>query len=85
VLSRDDADKSQGGVFQAEARILTVDRSIDNQWLVAGGLEEGELVVIEGLMKIQAGKPVKGVPGDEGKQAVDASPAGAAAPSGKAD
>lgn len=48
--------------FNVESRVITVDRSIDNQWLVTEGLKEGELVLLEGVQKLQAGKPVKGVP-----------------------
>lgn len=62
VLFKDETNKDQEGVYSLEARTITVDRSIDNQWLVTNGLKEGELIVLEGLTKVQAGKPVNGVP-----------------------
>ena len=88
VLSRDDAPtEKQSGVYLAEARILTIDRSIDRQWLVTDGLKEGELVVTEGLMKIRVGTPVKGEPDSQQEQAADANHAkeGIASPTGKAE
>jgi membrane fusion protein (multidrug efflux system) len=62
VLTPDSSNAAQNGVYHPEARILTVSRSVGNQWLVTDGLTEGELIVLEGLMKIQGGGPVKGVP-----------------------
>jgi RND family efflux transporter, MFP subunit len=46
-------------LFLAEQRILLLDRALDNQWLVSGGLKAGELVLVEGISKIRAGRPVK--------------------------
>jgi membrane fusion protein (multidrug efflux system) len=88
VLSPDETDAKQDGVYRAEARILTIDRSIDNQWLVTGGLTEGELIVLEGLMQIQAGKPVKGVPEEKPAQpgaGANVAGAGGGASAGKAE
>jgi membrane fusion protein (multidrug efflux system) len=82
VLSPDNSDPPRDGVYLPETRILTIDRSIGNQWLVTDGLKEGERIVLEGLIKIQGGKPVKAVPGDDalpGPGERDASPAGSGA------
>lgn len=61
VLHKDDSISDQPDVFGLEARVITVDRSIDNQWLVTDGLEEGELILLEGIMRVRPGMNVKGV------------------------
>ncbi|WP_449244809.1 efflux RND transporter periplasmic adaptor subunit [Desulfobacca acetoxidans] len=45
-----------------QQRLLTLDRAIGDQWLVASGLKIGERVVVEGVMKVQPGISVKVVP-----------------------
>lgn len=60
VLTRDE----EGGpdVFMVTTRVLTVDRVINgDSLLVTDGLKEGDLLMVDGIMKLQAGKPVKGV------------------------
>jgi membrane fusion protein (multidrug efflux system) len=42
--------------------MITMDRSIGNQWLVTDGLKEGDLVIVEGLMRVRPGMPVKALP-----------------------
>lgn len=42
-----------------EARMVEVNRTIGDQWLVDGGLTAGERVIIEGLQKIRPGMPVQ--------------------------
>lgn len=44
---------------QVELRVLQVNRSIGNQWLVSGGLKAGERVITEGLQKVHPGSVVK--------------------------
>ena len=61
VLVKDDSVKDQPDVFKMEARVITIDRSIDNQWLVTEGLAEGDLILLEGIMRARAGMMVKGV------------------------
>jgi len=41
-----------------EKRILTVERAIDNQWLVLSGINAGDKVVVEGSLKIRSGSEV---------------------------
>ena len=41
-----------------EARALTTGRSVGNQWLVEGGLQTGDRVIIEGLQKTAPGATV---------------------------
>ena len=44
-----------------ESRILTVERTIDNQWLVLSGIKAGDKVVVEGSLKVRAGSEVSTV------------------------
>jgi membrane fusion protein (multidrug efflux system) len=44
-----------------EQRLLTLDRAIGNQWLVASGLAAGDHIVVEGLQKVRPGMPVREV------------------------
>jgi membrane fusion protein, multidrug efflux system len=41
-----------------ESRILTVERTVDNQWLVTDGIKAGDKVVVEGSLKIRSGSEV---------------------------
>lgn len=47
-----------------QQRILTVDRTIGDQWLVTDGLSGGDRVIIEGMLKVRPGDTVKPVPLD---------------------
>ncbi|HVO12244.1 MAG TPA: efflux RND transporter periplasmic adaptor subunit [Vicinamibacteria bacterium] len=47
---------------KVQQRLLTVDRAIGDRWLVTDGLGEGDRVIVEGLLKIRPGMPVKPVP-----------------------
>ena len=44
-----------------EQRLLTLDRAIGNQWLVASGIAAGDHIVVEGLQKVRPGMPVREV------------------------
>lgn len=44
---------------KVEQRMLTLDRAIDNQWLVSSGLAAGDRVIVEGLQKVRPGAAVK--------------------------
>jgi len=41
-----------------ERRVLTVERAIENQWLVLSGIKAGEKVIVEGSMKAKPGNEV---------------------------
>ena len=41
-----------------ERRVLTVERSLENQWLVLSGIKSGERVIVEGSMKAKPGSEV---------------------------
>jgi len=56
---------AQGKVVQ---RQITLDRAIGNVWLVSSGITPGERVIVEGLLKIKPGVPVKAVPFKEDMQ-----------------
>ncbi|WP_158515721.1 efflux RND transporter periplasmic adaptor subunit [Pararhizobium polonicum] len=46
---------------KAETRVLTTSGSIGNNWLVTGGLKDGEQLIVDGLQKISEGTTVKPV------------------------
>jgi len=48
------------GVVQQ--RTLTLDRAIDNQWLVLSGLSAGERLIVESMMNVRPGMAVKIIP-----------------------
>lgn len=43
---------------KVEERVLTVDRSIGNNWLVTAGIEDGDRVIVEGMQRTQIGQDV---------------------------
>jgi len=45
-------------------RPLTLDRAIDDKWLVAAGLAPGDRVIVEGLLMLRPGTPVQATPFD---------------------
>ncbi len=47
---------------KVEPRPLTLDRAIGDKWLVSSGLEPGDRVIVEGMLKAMPGIPVKAVP-----------------------
>jgi membrane fusion protein, multidrug efflux system len=47
---------------KVEAKVLKADRTIGDKWLVTDGLKPGDRVIMEGLMKVRPGMPVKAVP-----------------------
>jgi membrane fusion protein (multidrug efflux system) len=64
---------------KVEPRPLTLDRAIGNMWLVSSGLEPGDRVIVEGMLKAMPGSPVKAVP-FENSEKNNASNANAAQP-----
>jgi membrane fusion protein (multidrug efflux system) len=47
---------------KAELRPIVVDRTVGDKWLVASGLKPGDKVIVEGLLKIKPGQPIRPVP-----------------------
>ena len=72
-VSRDRRGNPQALIVDAEGkaalRMLTVDRTIGDQWLVTDGLAPGDRVIVEGLKMLRPGTPVKAVPFTESNTA----------------
>jgi membrane fusion protein (multidrug efflux system) len=49
--------------------MLSLNRTIGDQWLVSSGLKSGERVMVEGMMKVRPGATVKAVPWESAKAA----------------
>ncbi|HPC07876.1 MAG TPA: efflux RND transporter periplasmic adaptor subunit, partial [Smithella sp.] len=49
---------------KVQQKPLTLDRAIGSEWLVSSGLEPGDKVIVEGMLKVKPGIPVKAVPFD---------------------
>jgi membrane fusion protein (multidrug efflux system) len=63
----------------AEQRMLSVERTVGDRWLVTGGLASGDQVIVEGMQRVRPGTPVKAVPWEANKpqQAQPAAPGAA--------
>ncbi len=91
AVQRSNAGQSQVYVVNAENKVefrnITLGRTVDNRWMVTGGLKAGEKVIVEGFQKIGPGTEV--VPSEwdpNAKPAGDAASADAAkAETGKAE
>ncbi|MDL2279222.1 efflux RND transporter periplasmic adaptor subunit [Desulfovibrio sp. OttesenSCG-928-G11] len=64
VLSKNATLENQPDVYNCSTVILTIDRPIGSEWLVTDGLKKGDLLLVDGIQKVLAGKPVKAVPAD---------------------
>lgn len=53
---------------QVEYRVLQASRAVGNQWLITGGLEPGEQVILDNLQKIRPGLLVTPAPQGESAQ-----------------
>jgi membrane fusion protein (multidrug efflux system) len=65
-------------------RPLKTERTIGDQWLVTGGLQPGDKVVIEGAQMLQPGTPVKGYQWKPGQAPQGGAPAAGGAPQAQA-
>ncbi len=54
---------------KVERRQLVTDRAVGDAWLVTGGVQAGDQVVVEGLQKVRPGAVVNPVPAASTKQA----------------
>ena len=52
---------------KVQQRMLALDRTIGDKWLVSDGLAPGDRVVVEGIQKVRPGASVKVVPFDAAK------------------
>jgi len=53
---------------KVQQRMLSLDRAVDDQWLVASGLAPGDRAIAEGLQKVRPGASVKVIPFDAGQK-----------------
>jgi membrane fusion protein (multidrug efflux system) len=74
-----------GAEEKVEPRLIKVDRTVGDNWLVSEGLKAGDRVILEGIQKARPGTPVKAVPFIAKPQGVAPGGAGqpSAAPAGK--
>jgi membrane fusion protein (multidrug efflux system) len=49
-------------------RVLSLDRTIGDQWLVSAGLSPGDRVIVEGVQRVRPGTAVKEVPFNAGRK-----------------
>ena len=70
-VSRDPKGNPTSLIVDAEGkvqqRMLALDRTIGDQWLVSSGLAPGDRVIVEGMQKVRPGASVKAVPYNAGK------------------
>ena len=69
---------------KVEQRMLTLDRTIGDRWLVATGLAADDRVIVEGLQRVRPGADVKAVPFSSANPELPAAKTGAAAASQRA-
>ena len=58
-----------GPAEKVAPRVIQVDRTVGENWLVSDGLKAGDRVILEGLQKARPGMPVKAVPFGDPPQA----------------
>lgn len=51
-----------GAEEKVEPRVIKVERTVGDNWLVSDGLKPGDRVILEGIQKARPGTPVKAVP-----------------------
>ncbi len=52
---------------KVQPRVLALERTVGDKWLVASGLASGDRLIVEGLQKVRPGASVKAVPFNERK------------------
>jgi len=55
------------GAGKVQQRMLVLDRTIGDQWLVSSGLAPGDRVIVEGLQRVRPGDAAKVVPFEDRK------------------
>jgi membrane fusion protein (multidrug efflux system) len=56
------------GSDKVAQRKIALDRAIGDKWLVSGGLEPGDRLIVEGIQRVRPGTSVKVVPFDAGRK-----------------
>jgi membrane fusion protein (multidrug efflux system) len=64
-----------GAESKAEMRLLTIERAVEDKWLVSTGLAPGDKVIVEGLIMLRPGSEVKAAPFGEKPQGGGVPPA----------
>jgi membrane fusion protein (multidrug efflux system) len=64
---------------KVQPRMVVIDQAVGNDWLVTSGLKPGDRLIVQGLLNLRPGTPVKAVPADLAKD-----PSGVGAPGGQA-
>ena len=74
AVSRDPKGNPIAVIVDAEGkvqqRILTLDRAIEDKWMVSSGLQAGDQVIVEGMQKVRPGVSVKALPFETGASRV---------------
>ncbi len=88
AVSRDPRGNPMALVVDGDGKVgqkmLVLDRSIGDQWLVSTGLASGDRVIVEGMQKVRPGAAVKEVPFEGGtKQGTQATKTAQPAPTSK--
>jgi membrane fusion protein, multidrug efflux system len=87
AVSRDPKGNPLTLIVDAESkvqlRVLTLDRAIGDQWLVASGLAQGDRVIVEGMQKVKPGASVKFFPFEAGQEKNSGDPKNTRPPSTK--
>jgi len=68
-----------GADNKVAVRVLHTERTLGNQWVVDGGLQPGERVIVSGLQKVRPGMVVKAVPAPAADAATESAAATLAA------
>lgn len=53
---------------KVQVRMLSLDRAMNDKWLVSSGLAPGDRVIVEGIQRARPGASVKAVPFDSGSE-----------------
>jgi len=51
-----------GSNNRVELRPVTIERMVEDQWLIGAGLQSGERIVVDGVQRVRAGITVTPVP-----------------------
>jgi membrane fusion protein (multidrug efflux system) len=66
-----------GAEEKVEPKVIQVERTVGDNWLVSDGLKPGDRVILEGIQKARPGTPVKAVPFGSKPEGAPATPASA--------
>lgn len=72
AVSRDPKGNPYVFIVDAQSKVqqrqIALDRAIGSEWLVSSGLAQGDRVIVEGIVKVQPGIPVKVVLFENGEK-----------------